>query len=126
MEAKEANVFGEFHRKLRGNIYLSLRKYCERCGMDPGNISRMERGKTPPPQNAETLSKMAGALELKERSEKRRNFFDLANLCAGRLPKDLCDNEELLRRLPLLLRTLSGQKLSDEKLKDLIELLRKA
>jgi len=118
------NIFGELHRALREKRNLSLRKYCILAELDPANISRIERGVISPPQSEGTLSKMALTLGLKEGSKGWGKFFDTAAITAGRLPKYVHEDEELLKRLPVLLRTLTGQKLSDEKMDELVDMLR--
>ncbi len=46
------NLFGAFVRTTRKALGLNLREFCRRNGFDPGNISRLERGLTPPPQGS--------------------------------------------------------------------------
>ena len=120
------NIFGELHRALREKCNLSLRKYCIFAELDPGNISRIERGVIPPPQSEGTLSKMALTLGLKEESKDWKKFFDTAVITAGRLPKYVYEDEELLKKLPVLLRTIAGQRLSDEKMDELVDILRES
>ncbi|MFO7889265.1 MAG: helix-turn-helix transcriptional regulator [bacterium] len=120
-----SNIFGRLHRALREKNNLSLRKYCERAEQDPGNISRIERGLMAPPQTEKTLKKMAKTLGLKEAQKEWKEFFDTAAISAGRLPKEVIEDEELLKNLPVLLRTVTRQKLSDKKLNELIEILRR-
>jgi transcriptional regulator with XRE-family HTH domain len=117
--------FGELHKHLREERQLTLRKYCLSIGQDPGNISRIERGISLPPQNEETLKTMASTLGLKENSKSWKDFFDRAAIGAGRLPKEILSNEELLNNLPILLRTLTGRKVTEEKIDELIHLIKK-
>jgi transcriptional regulator with XRE-family HTH domain len=118
------NIFGILHKKLRIEKELSLRQYCVHSGLDAGNISKIERGLMPPPQSGDTLSKMAKTLGLKPKSEEWDNFFQTAAIGAGRLPKEVTDDTKLLERLPILLRTMTGQKLNEKQLNDLIEILK--
>ena len=118
--------FGELHKKLREGRCLTLRKYSQMIEQDPGNISRMERGVTPPPQSNDLLKIMAKTLGLKEKSVPWRNFFDRASIDAGRLPREVLSDQELLKSLPVLLRTLTGRKLSEEKINKLIYLIKKS
>jgi len=53
------------------------------------------------------------------------NFFDYAAASTGRIPPDVMSDEELVKRLPVVFRTLRGQKLPIEKLGDLAELIRR-
>lgn len=122
-----SHAFGEFFAKLRRErLRLSLREFCARKGLDPGNMSRLERGKAPPPRNREVLEKYARALELKKGSDDWYTFFDLAAASRGELPEDLAADEEILGRLPVLFRSLRGDRIDDAKLQDLIDLIRKA
>jgi len=124
-EGNMKSIFGELHRQLRKERNLSLRKYCTLSGQDPGNISRIERGLIPPPQTEKTLERMAETLKLERGSKKWQEFLDCAVVSAGRLPKYILEDEELLKSLPVLLRTVTGQKLSDEKLDELLEILKR-
>jgi transcriptional regulator with XRE-family HTH domain len=122
----EALTFGEFFKAVRGRRGLTLRRFCLTHGLDPGNISRMERGLMPPPTGREKLEKLASYLELKVGSDEWYEFFDLAAASAGRVPEYVMDNAELVKRLPLVFRTLRGQKPEKEKLDSLVEAVRKA
>jgi hypothetical protein len=51
--------------------------------------------------------------------------MERAAIDAGRLPKDALSDQELLKNLPVLLRTLTGRKLDDEKINKLIDLIKK-
>jgi transcriptional regulator with XRE-family HTH domain len=125
-EAKMNRVqFGKLHKKLREGKGLTLRKYSQLVGQDPGNISRIERGVSSPPQNNDILKKMAITLELTEDSVLWNDFFDTAAIDAGRLPNEILSDQELLKSLPVLLRTLTGRKLTDNKINELIDLIKK-
>ena len=63
-----ANAFGEFVKARRQARGLTLRVFCEKNGFDPGNLSRLERGLTPPPHDEKKLAEYALALGLSERS----------------------------------------------------------
>jgi transcriptional regulator with XRE-family HTH domain len=117
--------FGELHKKFREAKGLTLRKYSQLVGQDPGNVSRLERGISSPPQSDDILKKMANTLGLKENSVIWKDFFDRAAIDAGRLPKETLSDPELLKSLPVLLRTIAGRKLNDDKINKLIELIKK-
>jgi len=121
----EGISFGELHRKLREEKQLTLRKYSQLIGQDPGNISRIERGVASPPQNEKVLITMANALELKENSVLWKDFFNLAAIGAGRIPKEILSNKELSNCLPVLLRTLTGRKITEQKMNELLDLIKK-
>lgn len=48
----------------------------------------------------------------------------MAIICAGRIPDSIMKDEEVLSKLPILLRTLEGQKLDETQLKNLIEAIK--
>jgi transcriptional regulator with XRE-family HTH domain len=122
-----AETFGDFFGRIRRDSQkLSLREFCSRNGFDPGNLSRLERGRIPPPKSRDVLEGYAYALGLEEGSSDWYSFFDLAALSRGELPEDLMENEEVLDKLPILFRTLRGDPVDGKKLDELIELIRKA
>ncbi len=121
-----SKAFGELFKQRRIALGLTLRRFCERHGLDPGNMSRLERGKLPPPQSREKLEQYARALELEEGSDDWYQFFDLAAASRGQVPAELLADEDLVRKLPILFRTLRGQKVPDEELDELIEKIRRA
>ena len=49
----------------------------------------------------------------------------MATISAGRIPHDIMSDEEVLPHLPILLRTITGKKLTEDKLEALIELIKK-
>lgn len=119
-------MFGEIFKEFRLKQGYTLRAYCRKFGRDPAYISRMERGKIAPPNDFKTLEAFALSLDLKENTEDWDNFFTIASISGGKIPIEIMSDERVLRKLPVLLRTAQGQKLSDEKLKELIELIKTA
>jgi len=63
---------------------------------------------------------------LKRESDGWYEFFDLATAEAGRSPEELMSDEEVVKKLPILFRTLRGQKVDDADLKELIRKIRGA
>jgi len=121
-----ATAFGEHFKELRVRTGLTLRRFCEAHGFEPGNISRLERGLVAPPQSPEVVQRYAEALGVREGTEEWRRFLDLAAACAGQIPPDIMSDEALVARLPLVFRTLRGTKLPPEKLQELAEAIREA
>lgn len=119
------NAFGKFLKSLRLKSDLSLREFCLKHGIDPGNYSRLERGLFPPPQRDELLEKYAVALGLARGSDDWLQLFDLAAASKGQLPKDLLSDEELLEKLPALFRTLRGRAVDSDKLDEFIDDVRR-
>ena len=119
------SVFGQFFKEMRLKTGLSLRRFCLDHGLDPGNISKMERGLASPPQSKEKLEEYAQYLGIEKDSDDWYNFFDYAAASTGRIPPDVMSDEELVKKLPVIFRALRGQKLPVEKLGDLAELIRR-
>lgn len=118
--------FGNFFREMRAKGKLSLREFCLTNRFDPGNISRLERGLLPPPESDDKLEVYAKALRLKKGSDDWFTFFDLAAAERGRFPTDVLDDKKLVKKLPVLFRTLRGKQVDSETLKELAERIRRA
>jgi len=121
---ERSKTFGAHFKETRIGLGLTLRQFCGKHSIDPGNLSKIERGVLPPPKD-EILKKYAHYLKLKEASDEWYEFFDLAAAESGRLPKDLRE-KEIVARMPMLFRTLRGKKLSKDKLDKLIKLIRES
>ncbi|MEX2093242.1 MAG: helix-turn-helix transcriptional regulator [Pirellulales bacterium] len=117
--------FGEFFKRQRVALRKTLRQFCRENGLDPGNISRLERGLLQPPQGRETLESYAALLKLKKGSDEWYLFFDLAAAETGRIPPELLADDDVVEKLPILFRTLRGQKVSNEQLDELVRTIRK-
>jgi transcriptional regulator with XRE-family HTH domain len=116
--------FGEFFKRRRIALRMTLRRFCLEHGLDPGNVSRLERGRLPPPQDRTKLESYAALLKIKKGSDDWYDFFDLAAAETGRIPEDLRADQDLVQKLPVLFRTLRGQKIPDDKLDQLVERIR--
>lgn len=121
-----SNDFGDFIKMRRAALRLSLRSFAERAEMDPGNASRLERGRMAPPEGPDVLDRIASALGLEQGTADYERLMDLAAAAKGRVPQDLLSDEEVAARLPILFRTLRSKPLSGEQLEKLIESIRKA
>jgi transcriptional regulator with XRE-family HTH domain len=119
-------MFGEFIKHIRAAQRLGLREFCLEHGHDPSNWSKIEREVLPPPRDEATLRTWAKQLGLKPGTDDWLKFFDYAAVDAGRIPDSVMKDEELLGKLPVFFRTLSGQKPSREDLEKLIEIIRRA
>lgn len=120
-----ATAFGQLFKKLRMESNQSLREFCVKHGYDPGNISKLERGLMAPPQSEGKLLEYGLALGLTEEGELMREFIDTGLTCAGQIPPDVMSNEDLVAKLPVLLRTIN-KKLTREQLDDFIEMIRES
>jgi len=123
MGARKA--FGKFFKELRIRKGKTLRQFCLENGLDPGSISKLERGRLPLPQSSEKLEDYVRALELKECSDEWREFFDLAAAvqCAPPIVA-LLNDQEVLPCLPLIFGMIRGKSVTSEQVDELIELIR--
>lgn len=120
-------TFGEFFRKKRIERGLTLRAFCQKHNFDPGNISRLERGKLLPPKGKTRLRAYATSLGLKQGTKDWEKFFDLASISRGEIPQDIMENSsELVSKLPLFFRTVRRGKLKRKTIEEMIELIKKS
>ena len=119
-------TFGEFFKQKRSSLKKTLRQFCAENKLDPGNISKLERGLRAPPQGSDKLEEYVSYLHIKKGTDDWHKFFDLAHISSGRIPEELLNNAKVVTSLPILFRTLSGKKISKKKLDALVELIRKA
>lgn len=118
-------TFGEFFKQKRIALEKTLRQFCQENKLDPGNISKIERGKMLPPNSEEKLKEYAQCLKIAIGSKEWQNFKDLAAIDAGKIPEDIKD-KELLARLPVFFRTLKEKKFSQQMLDELIRKIRES
>ncbi|MGD0915632.1 MAG: hypothetical protein ABSB22_04145 [Thermodesulfobacteriota bacterium] len=118
-------LFGEYFKKKRLKMRKTLRQFCLENGLDPGNIRKIERGILPPPQSREKLSHYAKCLGIVEGSDERLESFDIARTDAGRTPEELLADKHIVARLPLVFRTIKGQKLTGDQLEKFARALEK-
>ncbi|MCL5024435.1 MAG: helix-turn-helix domain-containing protein [Nitrospirae bacterium] len=124
--AGDSKSFGEFLKGLRKKKRITLRKFCIKASADPANISRLERGAMPPPQDTEILERYAKALGIRAGSDDWYTFLDLAAADRGIIPKDLMSDHEVVRMLPAFFRTLRGQKPTEGEMTKLADKIRKS
>ena len=118
--------FGALLKQHRFAMGKTLREFCLEHGLNPGNYSKLERGKLPPPQGSELIEKYAAALGLERGSDAWLELFDVASAERGEIPQDLMSDEEVVDKLPMVFRTIRGKPVSDEQLKEFVELVRRS
>ena len=118
-------LFGDYFKQKRIEKGFTLREFCRTFHLDPGNISKLERGMLPPPESKEKMEEYTSCLGLKKGTDDWYQFFDLAAACKGIIPHEFLDDEELIRSLPIIFRTFRSKKVSKQAVGDLIERLRK-
>lgn len=126
MSMKEGNInkFGAFFKAKRIEQGITLRRFASENALDPGNLSRLERGILPPPKSREKIEGYAEMLQIQPGSDDWINFFDFAAAESGRIPEELLLDQQVLDNLPVFFRTMRGQQVSEEKLQELIKLIR--
>lgn len=120
LQMKYSSAFGEFFKARRQALGLALREFCLTHKLDPGNISRLERGLLPPPRNGGRLEEYAKCLALKKDNGDWHTFFDLAAVSKGRIPAELMEDEDLVATLPVIFRALRGKRFTNKRLDDLV------
>ena len=119
-------MFGQFIKEIRSRERLGLREFCLKHGHDASNWSKIEREVLAPPKDESTLIEWAEQLGLKPGTPDWFKFFDYAAVDAGRIPDYILADKALVEKLPVFLRTLSGQKPSKEDLENLLEIIRRS
>ena len=112
-------TFGEFFKSKRVALGKTLRQFCLENSLDPGNISKLERGFLSPPQH-DKLEEYAHLLHVKKGTDEWYKLFDLASAENGKIPNDIMSDAEVVKELPVLFRTLRGGKITEEKLDKLV------
>ena len=121
---KPKALFGEFFKQKRIEGGLTLREFCKKYGLDPGNMSKLERGLITPPDKREKLEKYASCLGIDKGTADWYEFFDRAAACKGEIPEEIMQDEEIFRSLPLIFRTFRNKRVSKKLVEDLIKSLR--
>ena len=118
--------FGAYLKALRVSNELTLREYCRRLDKDAGNVSKLERGILPPPKDESLVKQYGQALGLEDDAPEMKELIRLAAIGSGHLPKDVLEDDELVDKLPVFFRTVTGSRLDRKKIMDFLESLRKA
>jgi len=118
--------FGAYLNKLRMERRVTLREFRKKAEADPGNISRIERGVWPPPQDRDILERYARALDLKSGGDEWYRLSDLAAADRGIVPQDIMGDAEIVKVLPVLFRTLRREKPTEKNLNRLVDKLRRS
>jgi len=114
--------FGTFIKNRRIEKGLTLREFCRKINLDPSNWSKIERGIFPPPKSRPVLEEIAAVVGLRKNSQDWHSLFDLASISF--IPPELMDDAAVIDKLPVLFRTIRGEKLTRKELEALIEKIR--
>jgi len=123
MTNKTTQTFGDYLRDLRVHRDISMRSLAKELNMDVGNLSKIENGKMKPPMKEQFIEDISDILKL-SKGEKEK-LIDISSHESGEYPRDI---KEMLKEhsyIPVLLRTISNKKLSDEEIRKLTERLNK-
>lgn len=118
-------MFGDFVKKKRLELELTLREFCRQLKDDPSNWSKIERGLLSPPGNEKKLREIARILQIKPGSEEWNKLSDFARVDAGNIPEYIKSDEEIMNMLPAFFRTVGSVKPTPEEFEELIRRLRK-
>ena len=117
-------TFGELLRKIRlEEAKLGLRAFAELIDWQPSNLSNLERGRTKPPADQQTIQDICDALGLAENDPRRARFFDLA--ARKGVPSDVAEAMKRQPGIPVLVRAVANRRLDDDKLRELAEYVKK-
>lgn len=115
-------TFGEFIRTKRLEKDFTLRGFSSMAGVDPANWNKIERDIALPPRKKEVLERIVKGLNLTK--EEKEEMYDLAFIAFA--PDEVRPDEDILKRLPLIFRTLRRQKPTKEECLKLFEKLKKS
>lgn len=115
-----ANEFGEFLKKKRLEMGISLRSLADQVPMAASYLSDIEKGRRYAPE-MEKLSRIAKLLEIQ--GDERDIFFDLAGKSKDKVAPDLPDYIRENEKVKLLLRKVRSARDSEKKLDKIIRML---
>jgi len=116
-------TFGQFLKRKRLGLDVSLREFARKVGMQPSNYCNIESDVLPPPP-PEGLERMAVALGLKRSTPDYARFHDLAARGRDEIPADVDRIVKKNELIPAMLRTVEYEKVTRSQLRGIIEDLR--
>jgi len=117
-------TFGGCLKQSRMEQGKTLREFCFEHGFDPGNMSKMERDLLAAPQSEIALARLARALGIAQETQEWEEFYDLAAISCGQIPRAILSDEEAVAKLPLFFRTLRGRHVTREDVERLVEVIK--
>ena len=117
------NVFGEFIREKRLALGVSMRSFAREVGTQPSNYCNMENGVLTPP-SADGVERIAAALQLEPATTEYVRLLDLAAEARQEVPADIAKMVRERELIPALLRTVESERVSEDRLRGIIEDLR--
>lgn len=123
MTNKLTQPFGDYLRGIRVQRGVSMRTLAKELNMDVGNLSKIENGKMKPPIKEQFIEDICDILKLNK--EEKERLIDISSHESGEYPRDIKEMLKEHNYIPVLLRTISNKKLSDEEIRKLTEKLNK-
>jgi len=119
-------MFGGLLKRIRvQEADIGLRAFADLINMKPSNLSNIERGRIPPPASRKAIETICDALGLSSDDPRREELFDLAAKTKNRIPADVADAVRAQPGVPVLVRTVANKQLSEKKLRELAEYVKK-
>ena len=126
MVRRDNMTFGQMLKKFRlEDAKIGLRAFADLIKMKPSNLTNIERDKVPPPANRKAIDCICDALGLAKTDPRRENLYDLAAKAKNRIPVDVADAVKEQPGIPVLVRTVANKQLSEKKLRELAEYIKK-
>ena len=124
---RDAKVtFGGLLKKIRvEEADIGLRAFADLIDMKPSNLSNIERNRIPPPAGQKAIVRICDTLGLAKNDPRREKMFDQAAKADNRIPADIADMVKNQPGVPVLVRTVANKQLSEKKLRDLAEYIKK-
>jgi transcriptional regulator with XRE-family HTH domain len=117
-------IFGGFVKDIRLQNKIIARDAAQNAGMLPSNFSKLEHGALKPSADSARQKMLATAIGLELGTAAADRFFDLAADANEAVPADIADIISEDDAWPLLLRTAGNKRLTEEDIKQLIEIVR--
>ena len=126
MGRKAEKTFGQMLKELRvEEADIGLRAFAGLIDMKPSNLSNIERNKIPPPASKKAIDRICDALGLANNDSRRAKLFDLAAEAKNRIPADVAEAVKEYRGIAVLVRTVANRQLSEKKMRELAEYIKK-
>lgn len=125
-KVNKTQTFGGLLKKIRvEEADIGLRAFADLIDMKPSNLSNVERNRIPPPASRKAIVQICDALGLAKDDPRRESLFDLAAEAKNRIPADVADAVKNTPGIPVLVRTVANKQLSEKKLRELADYIRK-
>lgn len=125
-KVKKSQTFGGLLKTIRvEEAEIGLRAFADLIDMKPSNLSNMERNRIAPPANRKAIVQICDALGLAKNDPRRERLFDLAAEAKNRIPADVADAVKNQSGIPVLVRTVANKQLSEKKLRELAEYIKR-